>query len=205
MLTWVRNCLSYANVMATIAVFIALGGVAWAAATIDSGDVVNDSLKSADLKNGKGVKDEDVKANTLTGATIDESTLSQGGVLTARLQVPFLTSGNSTFAPVSGVGTADPNENNVTLISPNVDLVAGDFSMELGSPGTGGDPRTFTLRVNNSDTSITCQIAISGGPCQPQATAPVPANSKLSLEITDVGGTSANPAPAWFSFRLTPG
>jgi hypothetical protein len=193
------------NVMASVAVFIALGGVAWAAATISSGDVINDTLKSVDLKDAKGVKDADVKADSLTGATIDESTLSQGGILTARLQVPFLTSGNSTFAPVSGVGTADPNESNVSLITPNVDLVASDFSMELGSPGTGGDARSFTLRVNSSDTAITCQIPIGGGVCQPQATAPVPANSKQSLEITDVGGTSANPAPAWFSFRLSPG
>jgi len=36
--------------MATIAVFIALGGVAWAAATIDSGDVINNSLKGKDIK-----------------------------------------------------------------------------------------------------------------------------------------------------------
>jgi len=205
LLARIRSRLTYANVVASLALFIALGGVAWAATTINSKDVVDNSLKSVDLKDGKGVKDADVKANSLTGATIDESALSQGGILTARLQVPFLTSGNSTFAPVSGVGTADPNENNVTLISPNVDLVASDFSMELGSPGTGGDARSFTLRVNGSDTGITCQIGIGGGVCQPQATALVPANSKLSLEITDVGGTSANPAPAWFSFRLSPG
>jgi hypothetical protein len=162
MLAGIRGRLTYANVMATIAVFVALGGTAWAAVTIGSHNVVDDSLRSVDLKNGMGVKKADVKADTLTGAKIDESTLSQGGILTARLQVPFLTSGNSTFAPVSGVGSADPSENNVSLITPNADLVASDFSMELGSPGTGGDDRTFTLRVNSSDTGITCQIGIGG-------------------------------------------
>jgi hypothetical protein len=36
--------------MATIAVFIALGGVTWAAATIDGRDVVNNSLTGKDIK-----------------------------------------------------------------------------------------------------------------------------------------------------------
>jgi hypothetical protein len=36
--------------MATIAVFIALGGVAWAAATINGKDVINESLTGRDIK-----------------------------------------------------------------------------------------------------------------------------------------------------------
>ena len=43
------------NVFGLVAVFIALGGVAWAAATINSKDVINNSLRSIDLKDGKGV------------------------------------------------------------------------------------------------------------------------------------------------------
>ena len=39
-----------------LALFIALGGTAWAAATINGKDVVDNSLKSVDLKDGKGVK-----------------------------------------------------------------------------------------------------------------------------------------------------
>jgi hypothetical protein len=83
----IRARLTYANVMATIAVFIALGGVAWGAATIGSSDVIddtlkshdvrNDALKSHDLRNGKGVKDKDVLPNSLSGAAIDESSLGQ--------------------------------------------------------------------------------------------------------------------------------
>jgi hypothetical protein len=61
--------------MATMAVFIALGGTAWAAATINSVDVVDDSLKSVDLKDVKGVKGADVVPDSLGGAAIDESTL----------------------------------------------------------------------------------------------------------------------------------
>lgn len=44
--------LSYANVMASVAVFVSLGGGAYAAATIDSGDVRNNSLTGQDVRNG---------------------------------------------------------------------------------------------------------------------------------------------------------
>ena len=56
MLAGIRSRLTFANVVSVTALFIALGGVAWAAATIDSGDVVNNSLKSVDLKDDNGVK-----------------------------------------------------------------------------------------------------------------------------------------------------
>jgi hypothetical protein len=50
LLAGIRSRLSYANVMATIAVFIALGGVTWAAATINGRDVINNSLTGKDIK-----------------------------------------------------------------------------------------------------------------------------------------------------------
>ena len=45
-----RRHLSYANVMATIAVFIALGGSSYAALKITGADVRNGSLTNRDLK-----------------------------------------------------------------------------------------------------------------------------------------------------------
>ena len=58
--------LSYSNVMSTIAAFLAIGGTAFAAATIGSGDVINNSLKGID-----------VKKNTLTGADVREGSLAK--------------------------------------------------------------------------------------------------------------------------------
>jgi hypothetical protein len=81
-----RRRLSYANVMATLAVFIALGGSSYAALTISGRDVVNGSLTGRDLKR-----------DTLGGGRIKESRLSKvkqarnadrlGGVTAARLLV----------------------------------------------------------------------------------------------------------------------
>jgi hypothetical protein len=64
MLAAVRARLTYANVVATMALFIALGGSSYAALSITSKDVRNRSLKGGDLK-----------LNTVTGKEIRESKL----------------------------------------------------------------------------------------------------------------------------------
>ena len=61
-----RQYLTYANVMATIAVFIALGGSSYAALTISGSDIKNRSIAGNKLKR-----------NTLTNKQIRESRLSR--------------------------------------------------------------------------------------------------------------------------------
>ena len=63
MIEAIKQRLTYANVMATIAVFIALGGSSYAALSITGRDVQNSSLTYRDLKR-----------NTLGGSRIKEST-----------------------------------------------------------------------------------------------------------------------------------
>src|SRR4051812_40422732 len=85
MLARVRARLSYANVVATLALFVALGGTGYAASQITSKDVKNRSLKGGDLKKDTG-----------TGAEIRDARL--GGVPSAQ---------NATTADVSkSAGTA---------------------------------------------------------------------------------------------------
>ena len=99
MLRRLRPHLTYANVMVTLLAFVVLtGGVAYAANTVFSSDIVDGQVKTADLANGAvsstkiadgavtgdKVKDEtlmgrDVAANALKGADIDESSLSNIG------------------------------------------------------------------------------------------------------------------------------
>jgi hypothetical protein len=71
-----RKRLSYANVMSTLAVFIALGGSSYAALQIDSGDIANNSVRSADVRN-RTLSDRDVRRNGLTGRSIRESRLGR--------------------------------------------------------------------------------------------------------------------------------
>jgi hypothetical protein len=46
---WGRRRLTYANVMATVAVFVAVGGSAYAASKVTGRDVVNESLTGRDI------------------------------------------------------------------------------------------------------------------------------------------------------------
>ena len=79
---------SPALVIACIALFVALGGVGYAAATgsIDGREVKNNSIASKDLKNSSivgadvktsGLTGSDVKADSLTGSDIAESGLGK--------------------------------------------------------------------------------------------------------------------------------
>ena len=66
-----RPRLTFANVMATAAMFIALGGSSYAAVHVTGRDVPKDALTGADIKNLTG---KDVRDNSLTGADVKRLT-----------------------------------------------------------------------------------------------------------------------------------
>jgi hypothetical protein len=63
-------------VIACLALFVALGGVGYAAATIGSSAIVDNSIRSKDVRNND-LRGKDVRADTLKGDDIDESSLGQ--------------------------------------------------------------------------------------------------------------------------------
>jgi hypothetical protein len=77
-----RSHLTYANVMATVAVFVALGGSSYAALKITGKDVKNNSLTGADIKNLTG---KDVKNNSLTGADVRKQSLQADDFMPGQL------------------------------------------------------------------------------------------------------------------------
>jgi hypothetical protein len=81
-----RRHLSYSNVTATAALFVALGGTSYAVIRVDSNDVVNNSLRSKDLRNNnvrsRDIRDRtlrarDMKRNGLGGGVVKESALAE--------------------------------------------------------------------------------------------------------------------------------
>ncbi len=73
----IRRHLTYANVTATLALLLAVGGgAAYAVERINSHDIVNGSIRSVDLKNHKAVRGVDVERNSLGGKQIDEQRLN---------------------------------------------------------------------------------------------------------------------------------
>jgi hypothetical protein len=77
----IKERLTYANVMATVAVFIALGGTAVAAKlvlpknSVTSKSVKDGALKGKDLAKGT-ITGDNVANNTLSGANINQATLA---------------------------------------------------------------------------------------------------------------------------------
>jgi hypothetical protein len=67
------------DVMAAIALFVALGGTAYAVNTIGSSDVIDESLLSQDIKNGE-VKNSELGTNSVTSSRI-----ATGNVFTSDL------------------------------------------------------------------------------------------------------------------------
>jgi hypothetical protein len=76
MLSTVRGRISSAHVIALAALFVALGGTAFAAATIGTSDIENGAVTNKKLHRG-AVNGAKVKNNSLTGTELDEKTLNQ--------------------------------------------------------------------------------------------------------------------------------
>jgi hypothetical protein len=77
----VRSRLTYANVIATMALFVALGGSSYAALTITGKNVRNGTLTGKDFKRnsltGKQIREGRLGTNSLTGRQIRESSLAR--------------------------------------------------------------------------------------------------------------------------------
>jgi len=71
-----RNQISPASLLAMTALFVALGGVSYAAATIGTSDLKNGAVTTKKLKKN-AVTTAKIKADAVTGAKVKESTLSE--------------------------------------------------------------------------------------------------------------------------------
>ena len=191
-----RN-LSYANVMATVALFLALAGGTTAIAlsgknTVKSNDIAPGAVRSSDIADN-GVRDSDRR---------DEG----AGVFTAR--IAGFEQFNAECGPVNGVA-ADTSGCNALggapiQISPAVALQARDLAAKITTPGTDvGQTRTFSLLVNGDVTTLGCTIPVNLDTCT-DSDAVVDISPNSELLIVEVPGNGAVPnTDAMVSFRLT--
>ena len=108
MLARVRHRLSYANVVATLALFVALGGTGYAASQLTGRDIKNRSISRVD-----------VKKNTLTGTEINESKLKQVPRAKTATNATNAINANSALA-------ADVSKNSQSADSAAVAAIAND-------------------------------------------------------------------------------
>ena len=184
MRAWLRSRLTYANVIATIALFVALGGSSYAAIKITGRNVPKDALTGADIKNLTG---RDVRNNSLTGADVKNlksADVKNGGLLAedfAPGQLPRGEQGPPGIPPnqtleLSGLtATGDQNLTSqacVDLDHPSLGSVLIDLPLPAGAHITEVRARyrdtstrdiQFGLEYTNFDGTSDHQVVAVGG------------------------------------------
>ena len=151
-MTNLRSKLTYANVMASIAVFAALGGGAFAASikaeknSVVSKSIKNGKVRSGDLRDG-GVNTADLAGSAVTSAQIADNSvasadLADGEVGSADLADESVTGADIADGAIAGadladesVTGADVNENSLGLVR-NSDHLDGLDSSDFLQHGT---------------------------------------------------------------------
>ena len=85
MIAALRARLTYGNVVATLALFVALGGTSYAVAHIGSNDVADNSLRSKDIHNNT-LRSRDVRNRTLSALDVRRDSLGSGVVKESTLR-----------------------------------------------------------------------------------------------------------------------
>src|SRR5262245_17461716 len=115
-----------------LALFLVLtGGVAYAANTISSADIINGEVKTADIADTDGVRTADVRNDNLTGGGLAAADLRSGSVGSAEVADNAVVSGDIKNGEVSVLDT------NKTI--PSGATITGAFS-ELEDDGGGTAP-----------------------------------------------------------------
>jgi hypothetical protein len=174
-LTQLRSFLTYANVMATFAVFVALGGTSYAVATgsIDGREIRNNTVRSKDIRNND-VTTRDLKNNSAGGGDIRNDSLTGDDILESSLgTVPSANSANTantassastaTTATTAGTATtADPrlfahiNPDGSVDATRSKQITSANISHDPNSgsyciSGLGFTPRTIVGTVDSED------------------------------------------------------
>ncbi len=146
MFTRIRKSSSFANVLALLALFVALGGTAWAVEknSVESKHILNETVRSKDVKDD-GVKPRDVKLECGNGQTL----------------IRGLCFDSTARAPVSSVYVASDNCRTGGGWLPDVlQLRSTRDELELGN----GPTAQYTdSRFNNGNGSRTITVQDSGG------------------------------------------
>jgi hypothetical protein len=141
--------------VALVALFVALGGSAYAAGFITSGDIKNNTIRSRDVRNG-GLIGKDLRTNRVGGRVIKESTL--GTVPSA-----IVAEGSTHFAVVTGTGqqvrargttsAARTAEGRYQVIF-NRDVRACAYYATIGGPTAAAPPASGEITVSSLASNV---------------------------------------------------
>jgi hypothetical protein len=220
MVSRIRSRLTYANVVASLSLFLVLsGGTAVALTgsnTVFSDDIVDGQVKAADL-GPASVAGSEVQDNSLTGADVKESTLGRvpqagnagsvdgldsthfgvgvmGGVMKDVTNTSV--AAGTQWAP-SGASTASATG---PFVAPAGGFVARDLRISLASPNGAGELHTFSLTSPGG--ALTCTVPENASSCSDSNAVTVGAGQPYSIVETAAIG-SARTVDVRFGWRAT--
>jgi hypothetical protein len=132
----IRKRLTYANVMSSIAVFLVLGGAAYAAHKVGSNEIKGNAITTGKIKK-EAVTSTKIKNNAVTGVKVKDGSLTGSDINASTIgTVPNATNATNaanaqptSFAHVSAGGVLDgansKNVGKVTLISTSIYCFSG--------------------------------------------------------------------------------
>jgi hypothetical protein len=149
MLRKVRSQLSYANVMATVAVFMALGGGAYAAASAPTNSVTSRSIRDHQVKQ-QDLASRSVSNSKLVGRSVSNGKIADNAITTTKLGPNAVT---TTKVLDGAITTPKLADNAVTSSKLANNSVSGLTQIEDGTV-TGADVLENTLKFGCSAVTV---------------------------------------------------
>jgi hypothetical protein len=206
-----QSRLTYANVTATIAVFIALGGGSYAAIKLPSNSVGSKQIKKRAVtpakvhprtvrlfKGRKGDKgDPGATGAPGVAGEAGKPGSSAGSAIFSRLSALDNGAGTTYYCPASGdngSGGCPMSAASILISTPNAAMVGRDLLVRLTTAPGVGAARAFTLMDDGSPTGVTCTVVHPQTSCDSgTATHTFSPGSDVSLRLEN---SMIAPAPA---------
>jgi hypothetical protein len=172
-MSWLRSRITYANVMATIAVFVALGGSSYAALRIGTSQINDNSIRSKDIRDND-VRGKDIRRGTLTGSDVKDNRLTGTDIRESSLaKVPLAGSADvagsaglleglpaSTFERSDQIERFGPLEDSTSGFNPGPKVSFGPLSFELFCQYPGGPDDVIGVASSEDHTVLTYTFAL---------------------------------------------
>lgn len=159
MLRKVRSRLTYANVMATLALFMALGGGAYAAATAPRNSVTSTSIRNGQVKQ-QDLSSRSVSNSKLVGRSVSNGKIADNAITTTKLGPNAVTTTKVVDGAITTPKLADLSvssgklaDNAVTSSKLATNSVSGLTQIEDGTV-TGADVLENTLKFGCSAVTV---------------------------------------------------
>jgi hypothetical protein len=200
-----RTKLTYANVTATLAVFLALGGGAYAATRIHARDIASGAVRTRAIHaravtSGK-IAIGAVRGNQVARAGLSSTQIKPGSITPASLEVPLqyiASPGGGSVSVPSGEGVAYPLADATWTQGPGqINVVFGEGTATLAYDGSGeGSCRAFIeLSLNGHQvgggelsTSSETLVPVTGSlGANPEIDPPAPRTNTLTSKVFSNG------------------